>query len=183
MARAFHLNADGSFSALLDADERELLIFLVEDVLDLLAAAEPPPAAADPFDALIAQFSEHPVHPPTDPALHRLFPDAFAGDEQASAEFRRFTEAQLRTARSARSQSLVASLRAAGEELVLSQDQAHECVQTLTDLRLVLGTRLGITDDHDRNEATPAHEVYDWLTWLQESLVQVLFMLPPRETK
>ena len=182
MARAFHLNADGSFSALLDADERGLLVFLVEDVLELLAAAEPPVPADDPFEALVAQFNEHPVHPPADPALHRLFPDAFAGDEEASAEFRRFTEAQLRTARSARSQSLLASLRAAGDELVLTQDQAHECVQTLTDLRLVLGTRLGVSHDSDRERESSAHDVYDWLTWLQESLVQVLFMLPPRET-
>ena len=181
MARAFHLNADGSFSAQLDADERELLVFLIEDVLELIAVEEPTPTADDPFEALVAQFNEHPVHPPTDPALHRLFPDAFAGDEQASAEFRRFTEAQLRTARSARSKSLLDALRAAGEELVLSQDQAHECVQTLTDLRLVLGTRLEVSDDGDRERQTPAHDVYDWLTWLQESLVQVLFMLPPRE--
>ena len=182
MARAFTLNIDGSVSAILESDERALLVFLVEDIVDLVHdAGAPESQSPEAFDQLVAQFGEHPVSAPTDPAVHRLFPDAFAGDEQAAAEFRRFTEQQLRTQRATRSHAVLEVLAGADPEVRLSQDQAHEFVQVLTDLRLVLGTRLGITDDRDLDAATAAHDVYDWLTWLQEGLVQALFMLPPHK--
>lgn len=180
MARAFQIRPDGSVSAELDVDERELLAFLIEDALELLHFDLAAEQDADPFDALVAEFQIHPVHGPRDPVSQRLFPDAFSGDDEASAEFRRFTEAQLRTTRARRSRAVLEALRQMTDEFVLSQADAHECVQVLTDLRLVLGTRLGISDERNGDDSGAAHEVYDWLTWLQESLVQVLFMLPPR---
>lgn len=180
LARAFTLNVDGSVAALLEPNERELLIFLIEDIVELVHETVVEDAeTSDAFEHLAAQFNAHPVTAPTDPAVHRLFPDAFSGDPKAAAEFRRFTEKQLRTQRAARCRLVLESLAAAQAEFRLTQDEAHEFVQVLTDLRLVLGTRLGITEDRDDDEATAAHGVYDWLTWLQEGLVQVLFMLPP----
>ena len=180
MARAFTLNPDGSVSALLEPNERELLVFLIEDVVELIHETVVESSdSSDAFEQLAAQFNARPVAVPTDPAVHRLFPDAFSGDPAAAAEFRRFTEQQLRTQRAVRSRAVLESLVDAQPEFRLSQDQAHECVQVLTDLRLVLGTRLGITEDRDEDETTAAHGVYDWLTWLQEGLVQALFMLPP----
>lgn len=180
MARAFTLNVDGSVSALIEPNERDLLVFLIEDIVDLVhETIVKPSESSDVFEQLVAQFDAHPVAVPSDPAVHRLFPDAFNGDPEASAEFRRFTEQQLRTQRVMRSQAVLQSLADAQPELRLDQDRAHEFVQVLTDLRLVLGTRLGISDDRDDKESTAAHGIYDWLTWLQEGLVQALFMLPP----
>ena len=181
MARAFQLHEDGSVTALLEKDERELLQFLLTELLELVTPTQQIDHE-DAFDQLVSQWEEHPIQAPHDPAEHRLFPDAFRGDTDAATEFRRFTENQLRTQRSQRSEGLLALIKSSGEEIRLSQAEAHECVQTLTDLRLVLGTRLEITDDRDSRGNSVAHSVYDWLTWLQESLVQVLFMLPPHSS-
>jgi hypothetical protein len=181
MARAFALNPDGTVSALLEPNERELLVLLIEDILEIVQEERANTSTpVDVFDQIVADFSTHRVNRPHDPAEHRLFPDAFAGNPEAAAEFRRFTEQQLRTQRALRSQALLSTLAASTSEFRLSQDQAHECVQVLTDLRLVLGTRLGISDERDEDDSSAAHDVYDWLTWLQEGLVQTLFMLPPQ---
>ena len=47
----------------------------------------------------------------------------------------------------------------------------------LNDLRLVLGERLGVTEDvyeRDVDPRVPELAVYDWLTWLHGSIVEVL---------
>ena len=58
----------------------------------------------------------------------------------------------------------------------------RELLQALTDIRLVLGTRLDVTEDPAEMWArmTPDDPrgallaVYDWLGWLQESIVRAL---------
>lgn len=67
-------------------------------------------------DPLAALFAEGPSEPPSDPALARLFPEAY-GDEdkelrEASAEFRRFTENDLRTRKREDALAVVRSLDA-----------------------------------------------------------------------
>jgi hypothetical protein len=47
----------------------------------------------------------------------------------------------------------------------------------LNDLRLVLGERLGVTEDvyeRDVDPRVPELAVYGWLTWLRGSIVEVL---------
>lgn len=178
MARAFHVGGGGLLVAELEARERELLVFLLDELTYLLA----PTSTADAEDFLEhlqAQWQSAPIAKPTDPALSRLFPDAFPDDEQASADFRRFTEQNLRQLRATR----IAELRAVldTDRIELTVDQGHSVLQVLTDLRLVLGTRMDIRDENPRPPGDAlALDVYDWLTWLQESLVQALFQLPRR---
>ena len=61
-------------------------------------------------------------------------------------------------------------------------DDIRPWIGFLNDTRLAIGTRLEITDDaHEWLESLPdddpragLYQVYDWLTFLQESLVQRL---------
>jgi Domain of unknown function (DUF2017) len=109
---------------------------------------------------------------PDDPVLARLLPDAYRGDSQASAEFRRYTEEGLRSAKINSAQAVLASLPAEGGEVV----------RALNDVRLALGTRLGITDedaelaaDFSADESRAAYLwVYQWLAYLQDSLIEAL---------
>jgi hypothetical protein len=62
--------------------------------------------------------------------------------------------------------------------VTLTGDEVEAWLAVLNDVRLVLGTRLGVTDEHedvaDDDPDAPAWEFYDWLTHLQGSLVETL---------
>ena len=67
-----------------------------------------------------------------------------------------------------------------GGRLVLARDEADAWLVCLNDLRLVLGTRLEVTEETDPDAlpdddpCLPALEVYAWLGWVQETLVSCL---------
>jgi hypothetical protein len=146
---------------------------------------------ADPLAAMVG-ISEN-ARVPDDPAVRRLLPDASRDDPEAAREFRRFTERGLR----ARKQEALATARAtldAGPSLLLTDEQARSWVTALTDVRLVLAERLGLRTDEDADQlhVTLAGAddddpvawlaaVYDFLTWLQETLVAVLQVALPEE--
>jgi hypothetical protein len=118
-----------------------------------------------------------------DEVLRRLNPAGYRDDPQAAADFRALTEASLRTEREDRMATCRADLAgltgdAAGVDLS-DPDAARRWIQVLNDLRLALGTRLGITEDDDREidpaaPDGPAREVYYWLTAVQDSVVHGL---------
>lgn len=118
---------------------------------------------------------------PTDPVLSRLYPDAYPEDPEASLEFRRFTERSLRDASTERAERLL-DMISAGRELELMNDQWKDMVGFLNDLRLALGTRLEITksiesqelDDNDPRAAL--FDLYGWLTWMQEMIIEKGFL-------
>jgi len=62
----------------------------------------------------------------------------------------------------------------------LTGEQAQAWLTALNDLRLVLGTRLGVTDDSLLEGLTENHPraaelaLYAYLSWLQEQLVEAL---------
>jgi len=105
-----------------------------------------------------------------------------------AAEFRRLTEHGLRERKTANLATAIAAVLAAeGDKVRLDLEQAQAMVVALTDVRLVLGERLGLrTDDdadalQDRLEAASEDDphlylaaYYDFMTWLQESLTQAL---------
>lgn len=183
MARGFRIGKDGVLIAELDAVEREVLGFLLDELAALIEP-EVKQAEEDFFRHLQAQWDESPLAAPRDPALARLFPDAFRDDAEASSDFRRFTEQNLRATKTAKLTQFQQHVSTGGPEFRLTIDEAHDALQVLTDLRLVLGTRLGIADsdssgDEDSDTGNiSASQVYDWLTWFQESLVRVMFQLP-----
>ena len=121
----------------------------------------------------------------SDRALRRLLPNVMKDDDKASLEFRRYTERSLR-------ESKIGALKAAAlgldkDELVLTPADARHWSTALNDVRLVLAERLDIRDDAD---AEHVHRMQDWsqaedvesylalvynfTTWLQESLVQAM---------
>jgi hypothetical protein len=121
-----------------------------------------------------------------DPALDRLLPTANRQDDEMAAEFRRLTETGLRQRKAAALQQAAGLLR--GDDKVrLDVAQAHAVLKALTDVRLVLGERMGLRTDHDVEvlEAAAADldaddplgyalAVYDFLTWLQETLASAM---------
>ena len=166
----------GHVTAELDAGEAELLSAMAGDLLVLLGADEP--ADEDPLVALVG-LSSTPVERPGDPALARLLPDAYADDDEAASEFRRFTEQDLRTGKRTSAGTVLATLAPyldRGGKVPLDRDQVDAWLGTLNDLRLVLATRLGVTEETDLDPGpddphAQALMVYGWLGWLQESLL------------
>lgn len=129
-------------------------------------------------------WAGEPVQPPEDPALARLFPDAYRGDPEEAGEFRRLTEPDLREGKRVNTRTALESLEKMddGEPLGLDFDQARAWLGALNDIRLVLGTRLEISDDADdplqRISPTDprfgvAH-MYLWLGYVQETLIEAL---------
>ncbi|MBC3762764.1 DUF2017 domain-containing protein [Quadrisphaera oryzae] len=181
MARRFESTRRG-VSATLDDDERALLAGLMGEVAELLDDGSAP--VDDPLEALAGTGG--PTTPPADPAVARLLPQGATDDPDAAREFRRLTEKGLR----ARKRESLARVRTTLERegaLVLDPEEAHAWLVSLTDVRLVLAERLGLRTDDDAElvlaEAaarTPEDprvwmaSVYDFLTWLQESLVAAL---------
>lgn len=158
------------------------------EATDATGATENPAGGDDPFAAWAADFAAdtRPVEAPTDPVLRRLFPNAYADDPDAAAEFRRFTERDLRSKKIADAavalEQLDACVAAQGE-LRIPTSQADAWLRTLTSLRLSLATRLGIEDAAvaDSLAALPDDDpraflasVYDWLGFAQETLVLAL---------
>jgi hypothetical protein len=194
VAKAFKRKGD-RFVARLDSLERDVVAGLLEQTREFLAPA-PRAETGDPFDDLVASMevpsfqeaTDPRLEGPRDPALERLLPPAHREDEAVAAEFRRLTEQGLRERKTANLTTAVDALRDAdGDKVVLSGAQAQALVVALTDVRLLLGERLGLRTDDDAEELAqrlddadqddPAMLLaayYDFMTWLQESLTQSL---------
>ena len=115
------------------------------------------------------------VEAPDDPSLERLFPPAY-DDAESEAEYRGLMGDELLEGRRR-------ALRVIEETIDrdrLTKEQAEAWLTALNDLRLVLGTRLDVTDDMLLERLRPddpnALEIslYAYLSWLQEQLVEAL---------
>lgn len=196
MARAFLRERD-HFVAHLDATERTVLSGLMQQTRLLLSPEIE--ATGDVFDDLAASIglapepgdaaSDQPDHPERrDPALDRLLPTAHRGDDQVAAEFRRLTEEGLRQRKSGNLDAAVRALDVpVGDRVELDQGQAPAFLMALTDVRLLLGERMGMRTEEDAEALHAAMEEvddddplgyamawYDFLTWLQETLTQAV---------
>jgi hypothetical protein len=109
---------------------------------------------------------------PGDPVYERLHPAVYE-DPDAAAEFRDLIDDDADRARAARLRQCRAELT--GTTLRLDDESLERWLMTLNDLRLSLGTRLGVTAEEDPND--PAFQgdggrvLYHWLTWFQDALV------------
>jgi hypothetical protein len=172
--RGFHKKRRAGVELRLTEPERAVRSDLLGELADWLQPAEPGPTK-DPLSQLVGipEAAER----PTDPALLRLFPDAY-DDADEAADFRRFTEPDLRQQRAERTLRARATLtRVAGNgRIPMHADEAQDWLTTLNDVRLVLGTRLGVTEEAEQaaDQESQSHAVYDWLTWLQATLVEAL---------
>jgi hypothetical protein len=163
----------GKVRADVDAIESMVLGQLADQLLDLVAA---PSLGEDPLAAMVGLATDD-VYPPDDPVLARLLPAAYADDDKAAADFRRYTDADLRTRKRANAMAVRASLPEGKGRLELDRDQVDQWLECLNDMRLALGTALDVTEDThpedyaDDDPAREALEVYGWLAYLQESLL------------
>ena len=128
----------------------------------------------------LADLVEHRGATGSDAAIDRLFPAAYRESDEYSDEFRRFTEGDLADAK-VRNAALVAeTLRSPatrrGVRVELDAATAGAWLRTLTDLRLTLAERVGISRGggvpDNADAATLA--VYEWLGYLQETLVRAV---------
>jgi Domain of unknown function (DUF2017) len=113
---------------------------------------------------------------PEDPDLRRVFPPASQDDDDLNADYRSLVGGELVAGR--RRAADVMEATADAEEL--DEDQILAWLSTVNDLRLILGTRLGVTDDYqdeDLPDADPraqAFALYHFLGFLEEQIVEVL---------
>ncbi|MFE9772914.1 DUF2017 domain-containing protein [Streptomyces sp. NPDC005931] len=188
----------GGAAVALDHVEISIIRSLAVQLMELIGPGPAEEAGADPLAEL---FAEGPSAPPSDPVLRRLFPDAYTDPEGAaspkdaeeerarSAEFRRYTENDLRAGKRENALAVIRSLdalTAAGEGgavLKLSPEESRRWLGALNDLRLAIGSRLEITDEDDgdllfhlpdEDPRKPMVMAYLWLGGLQETLVSTL---------
>ena len=172
--------------------EADLLRSLASQLVELLRNERAVPAGGgDPLEAMF-DFTG-PTTEPDDPVLKRLFPSAYPDDEQAAAEFRRFTEGTLRDGKADAAAAIIDALEEAGLPPQLQEDglvidveldepTAQAWLRSFTDLRLALAVRLGVEEGdeeywHSLDDDDPraqAHDIYEWVAFLQDSLVTAL---------
>lgn len=120
-----------------------------------------------------------------DPAIERLTPTPYPQDVASAVEFAESTrddllDRRLADARRMRSGlgSFDAEFSPANEaealisrELAVPAEDIDSWLRTLTAIRLVVATRLGITTEDD-SPPNARHEVYDWLGYRLELLIE-----------
>jgi len=123
-----------------------------------------------------------------DPVLARLFPAAYPDDAEQSADFRKYTEDDLRTAKVDQAGVILAALPGGrGAVVRLDAEGAEAWLRAINDARLALGVRLGVSDDTDLIDEIEAAvrrdpastrvrhlTMYEYLGVLQESLLESL---------
>jgi hypothetical protein len=150
--RIVRRSRDGSFEVRLPDAERQVLA----DVLPQLRAALQGDAAADP-------------------AFKRLFPVAYADDAKHEAEYRELVGDELLTKRLANVDLVLSTIGADH----LAEDELFAWMSAINDLRLVLGTRLDVSEETDldvgpEHPEAAAYALYAYLGWLLELLVDAV---------
>ncbi len=122
-----------------------------------------------------------------DAAIDRLAPEVYPEDAEASAAFAESTRAELLDRRAqdaaivrANLETFTAALTDGDDPLapldvVIPDAELPAWLRTLTALRLVIASRLGISDESDDSERRaqdPRFAVYDWLGFRLEGLVE-----------
>ncbi|ANJ07735.1 DUF2017 domain-containing protein [Streptomyces parvulus] len=200
MSGQFEPLPGGGAAVALDDVEISIIRSLAVQLLELIGPGPAEDASDDPLAEL---FAEGPSEPPADPVLRRLFPDAYGDPEgtpqareaeeqrASSAEFRRYTENDLRAGKRETALAVIRALdaltsRSAGQGtalLELSAEESRQWLGALNDLRLAIGSRLEIADEDDtdllfrlpdEDPRKPMVMAYLWLGGLQESLVATL---------
>jgi hypothetical protein len=144
----------------------------VNDLRELLGPA--PEVPDDAFGALAASSSGPAPEKPTDPTLARLLPDGVLDGDNAAAEFRRFSHDTLLERKRADADTVAELLE--DPVTTIDQDKARSLLGGLNDLRLMLGTRLAMSEDGPvgGGDDLSAYHAYEILGAVQWELVEVL---------
>lgn len=149
-SRSIRRHRKGHYEIRLPEAERELLRTLAPQMRELLAS--------------------------DDPVLERLFPVAYPADDDREAEYRLLAGDELRSSYEA----ALTSLEENADAERLDAEQLQAWMRALNEVRLVLGTRLEITEEGGERPAraddprATSFAVYDYLTWLQGAIVEAL---------
>ncbi len=108
-------------------------------------------------------------------SLRRLFPPAYADDAEKEAGFRAIARDELLESRLAALDEVDAALA----EPVMAPERANGLLRSFNDVRLVLGTRLDVSEDDDPHldpddPDAPAWALYYFLSGLVAELVDAL---------
>ncbi len=142
---------------------------------------------ADQLQALLADGLETGTE--RDGALRRLLPDAYRNEPELADEWRQLSRRGLVDRKNGFARTVsaalapIASATDAGD-VPLTESVALDWVRGIGDLRLVIAERMGIVVDGDEGTfGEPGlRDVYDWLAWLQDALVQLLEQADARGT-
>jgi len=182
--------ADGArFVSVLEAHESALLKNMatsVQEMLDDRQSGTP----SDPLEQITGIRTGNPT-PPDEATMRRLLPDFVkvdsdrAPEDDANRVLRSLHEPEIIDAKISAAQRLLDTLPEGGGKIELTEADAQAWIAAVNDIRLTLGTMLGVGPDlPDRlPEGHPmaTHlEVYHWLTVLQEYLVLGLMGKPIR---
>lgn len=148
VVRLIHPNRDGTFRLRIGEDDRALLRSMIPEMRDLLVAG--------------------------DPSLRRLFPPAYGTDDKRNAEYDALVHDELLEHR-------LASLDIVEETLdaeTVDEEGLVRWMQAVNDIRLVLGTRLDVTEDmtppDPRDPSVGLFTVYERLGYLLSNIVKAL---------
>lgn len=153
MARPFRRRGS-RYAVSLSEDERTMLTELCRQSRALLEAEDPS----------------------SDPAVARLFPPAYQDDPLQNLEFETTMGDTPRNGKLDAIATVERTVRATD----LSEDELLAWMKVVNDARLVLGTRIEITEQatqRDFPEGDPRHEsfgVYVYLTWLEDRILRAL---------
>ncbi|RKS86148.1 uncharacterized protein DUF2017 [Microbacterium sp. AG790] len=141
---------------------------------------------------LVLQFTDllaESIDRTDDPAIARLVPDGYRDAPDDAAEFRRLTQDDLLDRRRDDAAVVLTTLQRDGrplrpEDLDRADAEVEVIVEldagavtawlrTLTAVRLVMATRLGITTEEEQDD-DPRFGVYNWLGFRLEGLLQAI---------
>ncbi len=154
---------DGCVRVHMLAPEADTLVSLLTDLVDAL---QPGGLSSD------------------DPVYRRLYPDGYEPNSEAAAAFRELTESTLRDERLQRAEQCLSGLAELGAQgrrkldVTLDPEATERWLRVLNDMRLAIGTRIGITDDDEQWDFDPnapesmTRAVYSYLTGVQDGLVR-----------
>lgn len=142
-------NADGTYAFRMGDEEREVLESLMPQLRELITER--------------------------DSTAWRLFPNAYQDDREMAAEYEELVGNDLR----ARRLEAIATVERTLQSETLSADELHAWMGATNDMRLVLGTRLDVTEEseiYDYNTQTSKmlFSVYSYLGYVLEEIVGVI---------
>lgn len=153
VVRSIRRTGDNSFDVMLPAEDRRVLGSLATQMREFLADGDC-----------------------GDPARDRLFPIAYPTDDDRQTEYRLLVHGELEESHL----GALAVLEESSGAGTLDEDQLMAWMRSINQVRLVLGSRLDISEDGAERPASfddPAAAsfgVYDYLTWLQDEIVEAL---------
>lgn len=135
-----------------------------------------PAAHRTTISALLGELDQLIEADPSDPDLRRLSPPAYLHDPDRDAAYQLLAGDELRTARRA----AIDTVRSTMDRSVLDEDQVWAWLRALNALRVVVGTKLDITDeDYDPvvdpdDPAAPLWAIYDFTGLVQHAIIAAL---------